>query len=119
MANRLAREAGISEKGYRLVVNCGPDGGQVVPHLHLHLLGGGQMGMLGWAHQALDQKQVLISKLEVLNTRKWPRFRTFGTFGTARSLDSGPRAQEADRDYLRNLLKGVSPRCPVLLLPRS
>ena len=47
VANRLAREAGISEKGYRLVVNCGPDGGQVVPHLHLHLLGGRQMGMLG------------------------------------------------------------------------
>ncbi len=47
VANRLAREAGISEKGYRLVVNCGPDGGQLVPHLHLHLLGGRQMGMLG------------------------------------------------------------------------
>ena len=47
VANRLAREAGISEKGYRLVVNCGPHGGQVVPHLHLHLLGGRQMGMLG------------------------------------------------------------------------
>ena len=47
VANRLAREAGISEKGYRLVVNCGPDGGQVVPHLHLHLLGGRQMGRLG------------------------------------------------------------------------
>lgn len=47
VANRLAREAGISVKGYRLVVNCGPDGGQVVPHLHLHLLGGRQMGMLG------------------------------------------------------------------------
>jgi len=47
VANRLAREAGISEKGYRLVVNCGPHGGQVVPHLHLHLLGGRQMGRLG------------------------------------------------------------------------
>ncbi len=47
VANRLAREAGISEKGYRLVVNCGPDGGQIVPHLHLHLLGGRQMGILG------------------------------------------------------------------------
>ena len=47
VANRLARETGISEKGYRLVVNCGPDGGQLVPHLHLHLLGGRQMGKLG------------------------------------------------------------------------
>ncbi|MEE8471366.1 MAG: histidine triad nucleotide-binding protein [Dehalococcoidia bacterium] len=47
VANRLAREKGIHERGYRLVVNSGPDGGQVVPHLHLHLLGGRQMGSLG------------------------------------------------------------------------
>jgi len=47
VANRLASEAGVSEKGYRLVVNCGPEGGQEVPHLHLHLLGGRQMGILG------------------------------------------------------------------------
>ena len=47
VANRIAREAGISEKGYRLVVNSGPEGGQEVPHLHLHLLGGRQMGILG------------------------------------------------------------------------
>ena len=47
VANRLAREAGISDKGYRLVVNSGPEGGQEVPHLHLHLLGGRQMGILG------------------------------------------------------------------------
>ena len=47
VANRLAREAGISEKGYRLVVNCGLAGGQAVSHLHLHLLGGRQMGILG------------------------------------------------------------------------
>ena len=46
-ANRLAREAGIADKGYRLVVNCGPDGGQEVAHLHLHLLGGRQMRGLG------------------------------------------------------------------------
>jgi histidine triad (HIT) family protein len=39
-ANRLAVELGIAEKGYRLMVNCGPDGGQVVYHLHLHLMGG-------------------------------------------------------------------------------
>jgi histidine triad (HIT) family protein len=47
VANHLAREAGVSEKGYRLVVNCGPEGGQLVPHLHLHLLGGRQLGSLG------------------------------------------------------------------------
>ena len=39
-ANRLARGEGIAEKGYRLVINCGQEGGQAVPHLHLHLLGG-------------------------------------------------------------------------------
>ena len=47
VANRLAGEAGVAEKGYRLVVNCGPEGGQEVPHLHMHLLGGRQMGALG------------------------------------------------------------------------
>ncbi|UCC61372.1 MAG: histidine triad nucleotide-binding protein [Dehalococcoidia bacterium] len=47
VANRLARDAGVSQKGYRLVVNCGPEGGQLVPHLHLHLLGGRKMGSLG------------------------------------------------------------------------
>ncbi len=47
VATRLAREKGIHERGYRLVINTGPNGGQVVPHLHLHLLGGRQMGSLG------------------------------------------------------------------------
>jgi len=40
IANQLAREEGVAEKGYRLSVNSGPEGGQVVPHLHLHLVGG-------------------------------------------------------------------------------
>ncbi len=40
VANRLAREAGVARKGYRVVINCGKEGGQVVPHLHMHLLGG-------------------------------------------------------------------------------
>jgi len=40
VANQLAKEEGISESGYRLVINCGEEGGQLVPHLHLHLLGG-------------------------------------------------------------------------------
>ncbi|MBL7125395.1 MAG: histidine triad nucleotide-binding protein [Dehalococcoidales bacterium] len=40
IANQLAKREGIFESGYRLVVNCGKEGGQVVPHLHLHLLGG-------------------------------------------------------------------------------
>ena len=40
IANRLAKEEGIFERGYRLVVSCGEEGGQLVPHLHMHLLGG-------------------------------------------------------------------------------
>lgn len=39
-AKRLAEQEGVAERGYRLVVNCGTEGGQVVPHLHLHLIGG-------------------------------------------------------------------------------
>ena len=42
-ANRLAEEEGITEKGYRVVINCGKEGGQLVPHLHLHLVGGRQL----------------------------------------------------------------------------
>ena len=35
---------GVGESGYRLTVNCGPDAGQLVKHLHFHLLGGRKMG---------------------------------------------------------------------------
>jgi histidine triad (HIT) family protein len=42
-ANKLAEDEGIAEKGYRVVINCGPEGGQLVPHLHLHLVGGRQL----------------------------------------------------------------------------
>jgi histidine triad (HIT) family protein len=44
LAKKLAEKEGIDSKGYRLAINCGSEGGQVVPHLHLHLLGGRQMG---------------------------------------------------------------------------
>ncbi len=40
IANQLAREESVAESGYRLVISCGEQGGQVVPHLHMHLLGG-------------------------------------------------------------------------------
>ena len=43
VAARLAAETGIAESGYRLVINTGPDAGQSVSHLHLHLIGGGHM----------------------------------------------------------------------------
>jgi histidine triad (HIT) family protein len=39
-AVKVAQDLGLAEKGYRLVVNNGDDGGQTVYHLHLHLLGG-------------------------------------------------------------------------------
>ncbi len=42
-ANQIARTEHIDQPGYRLVVNCGHDGGQTVWHLHLHLLGGRPM----------------------------------------------------------------------------
>jgi len=47
VANQLAREEEISETGYRLVVNCGKDAGQEVPHLHMHLLGGRKLSRMG------------------------------------------------------------------------
>ncbi|MBN1862912.1 MAG: histidine triad nucleotide-binding protein [Dehalococcoidales bacterium] len=40
LAHKLAQQEGVAETGYRLVVNYGEWGGQVVKHLHLHLLGG-------------------------------------------------------------------------------
>ena len=48
VANELAKKEGVFETGYRLVVNCRREGGQEVPHLHLHLLGGRQLsGTMG------------------------------------------------------------------------
>ena len=42
-ARRLAEQEGIAEGGYRLTVNTGSHGGQVVYHLHMHLMGGQRM----------------------------------------------------------------------------
>jgi len=44
IARKLAEKEGIAKRGYRLVINCGPEGGQLVPHLHLHLIGGRKLG---------------------------------------------------------------------------
>ena len=40
VANDIAGREGVSKGGYRLSASCGSDGGQVVPHVHFHLLGG-------------------------------------------------------------------------------
>lgn len=44
VARQLAREFGVSDSGYRVVTNIGEDGGQVVKHLHFHVLGGKTLG---------------------------------------------------------------------------
>jgi histidine triad (HIT) family protein len=46
-ARNLARELGIDQSGYRVVVNTGPDAGQSVFHIHFHLLGGAPLGLFG------------------------------------------------------------------------
>ncbi len=43
VANKLAKDLGIDKNGFRLVLNCGNDGGQEVYHIHIHLLGGRHM----------------------------------------------------------------------------
>ncbi|MFM8319710.1 MAG: histidine triad nucleotide-binding protein [Chloroflexota bacterium] len=43
LAKQLARQEGIDQSGYRLVVNTGPHSGQAVFHIHLHLLGGARL----------------------------------------------------------------------------
>lgn len=43
VAGRIADAEGLKDSGFRLVVNHGRDGGETVPHLHMHLLGGRQL----------------------------------------------------------------------------
>ncbi|KLN66405.1 MULTISPECIES: purine nucleoside phosphoramidase [Vibrio] len=44
VARKLAKEEGIDEDGYRLIMNCNSHGGQEVYHIHMHLLGGRPLG---------------------------------------------------------------------------
>jgi histidine triad (HIT) family protein len=44
VAAKIAKEKGIHERGYRTVVNNGAEGGQIVMHVHMHLIGGKQLG---------------------------------------------------------------------------
>lgn len=40
VTNKIAKDKGIAERGFRLVTNCNPESGQTVYHIHIHLLGG-------------------------------------------------------------------------------
>ncbi len=42
--NKIVKEKGLNEKGYRIVNNCGELGGQTVAHIHFHVLSGRQLG---------------------------------------------------------------------------
>lgn len=42
--NKIAEEKGFKESGYRVIVNCGRDGGQEIMHLHFHILAGTKLG---------------------------------------------------------------------------
>ncbi|SFU48115.1 purine nucleoside phosphoramidase [Xenorhabdus koppenhoeferi] len=46
VAAKIAKEEGIAEDGYRLIVNCNRNSGQVVFHIHMHLVGGRPLGPL-------------------------------------------------------------------------
>ncbi|UAJ65395.1 HIT domain-containing protein [Candidatus Schneideria nysicola] len=46
VAKNIAQSHGISESGYRLIINCNSHGGQEIFHLHVHLLGGRSLGPL-------------------------------------------------------------------------
>lgn len=44
LADKVAQQLGVADKGYRLILNEGEHGGKLVPHLHIHLLGGKPLG---------------------------------------------------------------------------
>lgn len=52
VAKQLAKEKELAQLGFRLVVNTGPDAGQSVQHLHMHLLGGEPLGRMNTAEEA-------------------------------------------------------------------
>ncbi len=47
VAGQMAKREKVDVSGYRLIINQGPDSGQEVPHLHLHVLGGKRLGAMG------------------------------------------------------------------------
>ena len=59
VAARIARDQGIADTGYRLIVNCGEDGCQEVHHLHMHLIGGRPLGPMLTASRGSSSPRVL------------------------------------------------------------
>ena len=47
VAEEMARREGVTLSGYRLIMNQGPDSGQEIPHIHMHLLAGRKLAVLG------------------------------------------------------------------------
>jgi len=47
IAPQLAEQAGIADSGYRLLTNQGPDAGQIIEHLHWHMIGGRRLSQIG------------------------------------------------------------------------
>ena len=66
VARQLAAGEGLSERGYRLVFNTGPDAGQSVFHLHLHVLGGRNLGAIGQLTALSGVESRLRTALEAL-----------------------------------------------------
>ncbi len=46
LASKIAKQKGINKKGYRIVINCKNNAGQEIPYLHIHLLGGNNLGKM-------------------------------------------------------------------------
>ncbi|QSR88879.1 histidine triad nucleotide-binding protein [Methylacidiphilum caldifontis] len=55
VVNKIARQLGIFDSGYRIIINNGPDAGESIAHLHLHLLGGEP---LGWGHGGMGDDKI-------------------------------------------------------------
>jgi histidine triad (HIT) family protein len=56
-AHHLAETEGVADRGYRLIINTGPEAGQMLDHMHLHLLGGKPMRLEGMALRFKDSTE--------------------------------------------------------------
>ncbi len=58
--NKIAKQLGIDQNGFRVITNCGKDAGQEVMHLHFHILAGGKMGQRLFSYCNKNDKKKLI-----------------------------------------------------------